>query len=135
MRWLLIACACFFVGGITQGLWAEGLDGNRAARQWVREENRKCPKMIRQWLELADKEGLFEKELPASATVKDEKVVDGSKSFGREQLPSPPDGFQVELLSLICLGGNDCSLVTYVKHDGKYPERVADGALPSSSAT
>lgn len=124
LRWLFIACACCFMGGITQGLWAGELGGNRAARQWVREENRKCPKMIRQWLDVADKEGLYEKERPVSATVMAEKVLDGSKYFGREQLPSPPDGYQVEHLSLICLGGNNCCLATYMK-PGKYPERVA----------
>ena len=121
MSWRpLILIGCLAAIG-AQGLYAAEPTGKKAAIQWVQKENRKCPKRIRQWFEVLDKEALFEKELPSSALVKAEDLADGVKYMGREQLPSPPIGYQVGHLGLIRLGENDCCLASYTKHE-KFPE-------------
>lgn len=106
------------------GLVAEEPRGNKAASQWVQEENSKCPSRIRQWFETVDKDELFESEQPVSATVKAENLVDEVKYFGREQLPNPPKGYRVGHLGLIRLGEKDCCLVSYLRQ-GKFPERLS----------
>lgn len=120
MRWRALACVCYLVAVGIQGLRAEEPRRNRAAKQWVQAENRKCPKQVRQWFEIADKENLFDEEPPASAMVKVEGIEDGVNWYGREPLPSPPSGYQVEHLRRIRLAENECCLASYMK-EGKYP--------------
>lgn len=124
MWWRVLVCVCYLMAPTAQGLWAEEQRGSAAANQWVQEENRKCPRQVRQWFEIVDKENLFDKEAPASAMVKAEDIEDGTKWFGREQLPSPPNGYQVEHLRRMRLGGNECCLASYTK-EGKYPRGLS----------
>lgn len=95
---------------------------NQAALGWIRQENRKCPRRIRQWFAILDREQLFEKDLPGLAVVKPEELDAGARPFGREQLPSPPQGYQVEHLGAIRLGENQCCLASYLK-PGEFPEK------------
>lgn len=124
MSWralLLIGCLAAIA---TQGLLAEEPSGDKATSQWVQQENHKCPSRIRKWFEILDKEELFEKELPIPANVKTESIVDEVKYFSRDQLPSPPSGYQVGHLGLIHLGGMDCCLASYIKQN-EFTERLS----------